>query len=442
MSFDFTTYPKSGNPHIDALINFSNYAPPRNSTPGSSVTIYYNLGDSAAGLQALTGDQQAIIRTILADFEAIAGIDFIEGKNPLTGEYDLGFFIGNDGTGGSYWPNKIFSQNDGSGIAGYVEVHQNHLNEFTFLMRHETGHALGLDHPVNYTGHESAPHLNPDDISNFSIMGYNDDTSQTLTEADIATLQYLYGAPLSSTNGILNLSEGNDTHTITSENPFIYGLGGNDFITGTDANNQVQGNAGVDTIYGQGGNDLLRGGKDNDYLQGNAGSDNVYGDRGDDTVRGGKDNDTVRGGKDHDLVYGDRGNDLIRGDIGYDSLRGGKDDDTLYGGDGNDTLAGDKGNDQLYGEAGADIFSFNLEHGVDQIFDFNTAEDNIRLVNVGFFTFESLQPLMSEITEDNVTSTLINLGNLDMNSDIPTGNGFMIIGVSNADLLSTHFLFE
>ena len=130
-------------------------------------------------------------------------------------------------------------------------------------------------------------------------------------------------------------TESGDTYYASDQSAIIFrGLGGNDFITGSIAN---------DLLYGDGGNDTLRG---------NAGNDTLYGDAG---------NDTLEGNAGNDLLYGDGGNDTLRGNAG------------------NDTLVGGTGNDRLEGGEGDDVYIFNKGDGEDRIFDANGLADEIRL---------------------------------------------------------------
>ncbi|GAB4175025.1 MAG: hypothetical protein Fur006_05260 [Coleofasciculaceae cyanobacterium] len=107
------------------------------------------------------------------------------------------------------------------------------------------------------------------------------------------------------------------------------------------------------TMYGLGGNDILTGGPKDDIL---------YGSSGYDYLNGGDGNDYLNGGLDRDSLYGSAGND---------HLRGGDGNDYLNGGDGHDTLIGNFGNDILTGGAGADHFVFSSPiEGSDTITDF------------------------------------------------------------------------
>lgn len=70
--------------------------------------------------------------------------------------------------------------------------------------------------------------------------------------------------------------------------------GGNDFIRGNGADNELYGLGGNDTLQGMDGNDMLLGGNGNDRLFGGAGIDQMVGQGGVDTLTGGAGNDNFR----------------------------------------------------------------------------------------------------------------------------------------------------
>ena len=105
-------------------------------------------------------------------------------------------------------------------------------------------------------------------------------------------------------------------------------LAGNDFVRGSDAAEQMNGNSGNDTLIGGCGDDTIRGGaQDFDYLYGECGNDVLNGNQGIDYAWGGTGNDFVRGGQGNDWLLGNSGNDTLIGDAGIDKLWGGADAD-------------------------------------------------------------------------------------------------------------------
>ncbi|MGM3308305.1 hypothetical protein ACSQ6I_20400 [Anabaena sp. WFMT] len=218
----------------------------------------------------------------------------------------------------------------------------------------------------------------------------------------------------------------------------------NNIIKGNSANNSLYGEAGNDNLEGNEGNDILYGGDGNDVLDGGVGNDTLYGGAGNDTYivnstgdvvsedngsggdAGGTDivrssvtwtlsdyvenlvltatdsingtgntlNNIIKGNSANNILYGEGGNDTIEGNDGDDVLQGGDGNDVLKGEVGNDTLFGGAGNDTLFGGAGADIFGFNsFSESLDNIKDFNVAEDFIQIYPPGFGGGLTVSPL-------------------------------------------------
>ncbi|MDQ2104127.1 Calx-beta domain-containing protein [Azospirillum isscasi] len=82
-------------------------------------------------------------------------------------------------------------------------------------------------------------------------------------------------------------------------------------LTGTDANETLEGGVGRDTIGGGAGNDLLRGLSGHDNLSGGAGNDTLDGGEGNDSLSGGEGDDTLDGGVGYDTLTGGAGNDTF-----------------------------------------------------------------------------------------------------------------------------------
>lgn len=106
-------------------------------------------------------------------------------------------------------------------------------------------------------------------------------------------------------------------------------------------------------------------------IDGGDGDDNLSGDAGIDTINGGDGDDHIDGGLDNNRLFGDAGNDTLISYMGHDILEGGAGSDILNSGFGNDTLRGGAGNDllfagggidELYGDAGSDLL-------VSEVFD-------------------------------------------------------------------------
>ena len=149
-----------------------------------------------------------------------------------------------------------------------------------------------------------------------------------------------------SGNDLLSVPQGNtNTKSYT-----IFGLGGNDTLTGGGGNDKIyagisgnsllNGGDGNDKLFGNLGNDTLNGGSGNDQLSGGLGDDLLNGDSGDDTLLGSLGNDTLNGRLGNDNLSGSAGDDFVFGDAGNDTLDGGQGSDVIFGGDGGDILLG------------------------------------------------------------------------------------------------------
>lgn len=144
-------------------------------------------------------------------------------------------------------------------------------------------------------------------------------------------------------------------------NDVLQGGGGNDTILGEIGNDFLGGDAGNDSIEGGSGNDRIWGHNDHDVLKGGTGNDTLDGGSGNDTLEGGDQHDILTGGDGHDRIWGDNpteggadGNDTINAGTGNDSVQAGGGHDTVFGDQGNDVLVGGSGNDSIDGGWGLD----------------------------------------------------------------------------------------
>ncbi|HYC01896.1 MAG TPA: hypothetical protein VED40_01300 [Azospirillaceae bacterium] len=147
---------------------------------------------------------------------------------------------------------------------------------------------------------------------------------------------------------------GNDNISGRAGDDFLSGSAGDDTLNGEAGNDNLQGGAGTDTVSGGDGNDVLGGADDNDSLTGGIGNDSLSGGTGTDSLSGGDGNDNLSGDDDNDVLAGDGGNDNLNGGAGNDTLDAGDGNDNLNGGDGADLLLGGAGNDYGVGGAGDD----------------------------------------------------------------------------------------
>ncbi len=210
------------------------------------------------------------------------------------------------------------------------------------------------------------------------------------------------GATLFRTYALVNNATGDGTadsyvglNTLSNS---IFGLGGNDTLSGGQFNDTINGGDADDSLSGAGGNDLIAigfgfnwadggdgvdtidlsfwgGGGTIDLANGTwrtapgtpqtiinfeaaitgAGIDSLLGSNGGDLLDAGAGNDILSGGLGNDTLMGGDGSDVAFGGTGEDSIIGGLLSDTLEGGAGFDTLLGGDGDDSLLGQADGDV---------------------------------------------------------------------------------------
>jgi Ca2+-binding RTX toxin-like protein len=173
--------------------------------------------------------------------------------------------------------------------------------------------------------------------ANGSPMGAGDDTM--IGDPPKQSVPSMFPGALvlnDSINGGFGLTfviggDGNDTMTGAGT---LFGGSGDDFILTVDRGfNQVNGNAGNDTIIGHSTSEWLLGGQGNDLIELQVNSrDIVNGGQGDDTITA---NTFVTTGQ---ILHGGQGNDVIRGGAGNDQIFGDLGDNTVTGGRGADTF--------------------------------------------------------------------------------------------------------
>ena len=382
----------SSNPRIDSVLSDSQQptAPvlswSTSTTVGSAVSLTYSFLTSAPAtvpadnFQPFTSAIQALVPAAMAEFSDVANITITSvasGGNLELGTVDfggtlagfqsglaqLGFTIIGNPVTNTYITNSdvwltnrfpfILDLNEGS--KGYV------------TLLHEVGHGLGLEH----TFANMLPPTGTDD-NRYSIMSYTDHPGMS-TEAtslmlyDIAALQYLYGANMTTRRGDTVYSWDTDTSKIET----IWDAGGNDTF---DASNQSR-NVVIDLNDGAfssiGSNGSGGDASQNIAIAYNAVIENAVGGSGDDTLTGNASANILIGKAGADMLDGGGGADTASyegssagvsvnlltgtasgGDAAGDTL---SNIESLKGSDHNDVLTGTSTNNALRGEGGNDI---------------------------------------------------------------------------------------
>src|SRR3954471_22105743 len=134
----------------------------------------------------------------------------------------------------------------------------------------------------------------------------------------------------------IRLTRLNDEYTVAdpvSGPHVVYGLRGNDTITGSSGNDILNGGRGDDVLTGRGGNDRLNGGRGNDTIYATdtptsttnfTGNVIAHGGSGDDRIEAGNPSQHASG-----ELWGDSGNDTINAKVLHGSW-------LISGGSGND----------------------------------------------------------------------------------------------------------
>lgn len=297
---------------------------------GTPVSISYAFlsasADNEQGFVAMTAAQQQIVRTVLAEYSAVANISFTQTADQAAAQIRFGTSSQSNSSGitwamenanGDLQRADVFINNtagNGTAAPATATLYDGGYGLLTLI--HEVGHALGLKHPGNYDAVNHLAHgpYLPAALDNekFSVMSYvrNPDSSSyhdTPGLLDIAAVQTLYGA---NTSGV------GQTHTYTFSNssPFVGSLLSSGTSDTLDLSNQLVGA----TVFLTPGT-LSSVGVD---ASGNPAHDNLA---------------IPFGATVLDVVTGP-GNDLIVGNTLDNKFFGFSPGDTMDGGGGNDTL--------------------------------------------------------------------------------------------------------
>ncbi len=295
----------------------------------------------SSSISSLDAAQQAAFTDAMAQWEAVANIDFVPYRAPDPGQADIriGYadFPGNSGLAAvtwvladasdrvlraEIWLNSAASGTDdlSPGTFGYLAA------------MHEVGHALGLGHPF-----EGAATLPPElDQRGVTIMSYRDhpgtgrDAGNAGREAeprtpmlyDIAVIQQRYGANMSHAAGddVYRFPDG------MARIQTIWDAGGEDTIDAgeqrlpvvIDLREGAYSSIGAESSYGGGRN---RTAEDNIAIAFGAKIENAIGGRGDDLLVGNHLANRLDGGAGADVITGGGGYDILTGGSGADLFR-------------------------------------------------------------------------------------------------------------------------
>lgn len=402
-----TTSSLSGSLHVDALLSNAKWATTTLTysfpTSGSLYGAFYG-NEPSNGFGAFNADQKSATRAALKLYASVSNLSFREVTETASQHADLRYALSNEPyTAWSYFPSTLDFGGDVwlNKASGTFNKPVKGNYAFTTLV-HETGHALGLEHP-----HEGASIMPLSrDTMEYSVMsyrsyagaslgrGYGNETwgySQSLMMYDIAAIQQMYGANYATNNGnttyawlpatgemLINghrqgapgenrvfqtIWDGNgvDTYDLSRYTNRL----SIDLNPGAWTKTSVTQRAKLDEDHKK----LAAGNIANAFLHNNdlrSLIEKAIGGSASDVIKGNAASNTLFGRAGHDQLYGRDGNDLLKGESG------------------NDKLFGNGGRDVLYGGAGADTFVFqHLSDSIgsdrDVIRDFRSKVDHIDL---------------------------------------------------------------
>lgn len=232
--------------------------------------------------------------------------------------------------------------------------------------------------------------------------------------------------------------------TGTPADETLDGTAFNDRIVAGDGDDTVMGLGGDDLLSGQDGDDLLNGGSGDDTLRGGAGADTMIGGSGSDLIYAGDPLlDVIDGGSGHDTlsfafvtegvrldqfadishierIVGSDFSDTLSGGLGVSRIDGGDGDDfvggdnmLIKGGQGSDQLGGredtlvggsgddfliSNGNSVLDGGAGKDIYQGSSSGGDTFVYDDNSGHRGDQITNLRNTDVIDLHAIDADVT--------------------------------------------
>jgi len=251
---------------------------------GSSAIISYsfynnsNLPPLYAGethtYSKFTAAQKKNFRKVIAEFESVSGLKFVEVKNIESADIRVVNASGSPYAGWSYYPPEDHS----SWHVDLVIDDRGNYNPGSYAyetMLHELGHAVGLEHP--FEGKFVLPKKLDNEDNTLMSYTSNNVNDRKLAYLDVDALEFIYGqrADVSGIKVRWNENKqlftatgtsGDDAFTGIYASSILLGGNGNDKLVGRANNDKIFGNAGQDKLFTSGGVDFLNGGGDNDLI--------------------------------------------------------------------------------------------------------------------------------------------------------------------------------
>ena len=274
------------------------------------------------GWKPASEEMKTATREILRKFEDILNITFSEASEPQATNVIAVSASSQAGTAGySYFPNNFFEIGMDVYIANNFTtprfLNEGITNYDYEVLVHEIGHALGLKHPFEANGANTASLNTYEDNTRNTAMSYNENSATfngTLRPLDWMALTKFYGvkATFNASDDIYKFSNSGGT--------FILDGAGVDMISAEDTSQDVT----VDLRPGA-----------HSYL----GTKSVYVTAANQlTISHGSDIENVVTGSGNDTIIGTGSNNVISTGIGSDIIYAGAGADTIYSGLGSDRI--------------------------------------------------------------------------------------------------------
>ncbi len=250
--------------------------------PGQGATVTFRFIDAAPeyaadskknGFAALTDAQKALTRLAFQEWAAVANLTFVEvsddgdggqirfGRNHIQSAGVLGYSYTPPAAGRDHHINGDAADDIylNANNAAFTNAEQGNYGYWVYVR--EIGHSLGLKDPGNYDNDPADGPFLPDaeDHTGNTIMSYNPQNNDAPAEGsynvgayDALAVQYLYGSRDPAGTQLGNLRYGDEHAELLigsfSDANVLWGLGGDDTISGRASDDSIMAGDGDDSI--------------------------------------------------------------------------------------------------------------------------------------------------------------------------------------------------